>query len=159
LGALIYRYKDFLKPLFRNSAMLILCLFGCYFFRRVNPAWRFDVGYTAFAPALVESIFAAGVVLSAASRPIKMLRGTSLAWLGNISYSLYLFHFTLMSVLAKCLGKASLPLNVRAIVLMVGTLVVALLVAHLSFEYIEKPGIAAGKKLINLVTAKFPVQR
>jgi len=148
IGALAFRYHDRLKPYFANLPVLILCLVVVQFFRLLSPDWRFEQKYVAFPPALVESIFAAGVVLCVAVRPVAFLRNPFLVWLGDISYSLYLIHFILMSALAKFIGTLQAPVDVLAVALMLATFAASIPLAWLAYSFIEKPGIALGKKLI-----------
>ncbi len=136
------------QALLRESPGALLCLVVVQFFRLLSPDWRFEQKYVAFTPALVESIFAAGVVLCVAVRPVAFLRSPFLVWLGDISYSLYLVHFILMSALAKIIGAIPAPVNVLAIALMLATFAVSIPLAWLAYSFVEKPGIALGKKLI-----------
>ena len=151
IGALAFRYQDRLKPYFANLPALIICFLGAQFFRRLSPAWRFETNYVAFVPTLAESIFAAGIVLSIAARPVSYLRTHSLIRLGDISYSLYLIHFILMSALAKALGTINAPSDGLAAALMASTLVSAILASRVSYSLIEIPGIALGKKAIGAI--------
>ncbi len=148
IGALAFRYHDRLKSLSANLPMLIMCFLALQFFRLLSPNWRFEMKYVAFAPAMMESIFAAGVVLCVAVRPIAFLRGPFLIWLGDISYSLYLIHFIVMSALAKIIGAIHAPVDILAATLMLATLAASIPLAWVAYVYVEKPGIALGKKLI-----------
>lgn len=148
VGALAFRYRDRLKPLFANLPMLIGYFLVVQFFRLLSPDWRFEQKYVAFLPALVESIFAAGVVLCVAVRPIAFLRRPFLIWLGDISYSLYLIHFIVMSALAKIIGAIRAPVDVLAATLMLATLAASIPLAWIAYVFVEKPGIALGKRLI-----------
>jgi peptidoglycan/LPS O-acetylase OafA/YrhL len=151
IGSLAFRYQDRLKPYFANLPMLIICFVGIQFFRRFRVAWRFEVNYVAFVPTLIESVFAVGIILSVAARPVTFLRNRALIWLGDISYSLYLIHFILMSALAKVIGTINAPIDILAIALMTATLVSAALAAWGCYVCVEKPGIGIGKKMIGTI--------
>ncbi|MEI7511402.1 MAG: acyltransferase [Candidatus Peregrinibacteria bacterium] len=57
-------------------------------------------------------------------------------WLGNISYSLYLWHFPIQSLWKK--GISVLPMDVPLIFSFVGVMIITLCVSHYSWKYIEK---------------------
>ena len=151
IGSLAFRYQDRLQPYFANLPMLIVCFVGVQFFRRLSPAWRFEMSYVALTPTLIESFFAAGIVLSVATRPVHSLRNRALIWLGDISYSLYLVHFALMSALAKVIGTIDAPVDALAAALMVATFASAVFVAWGCYVFVERPGIAIGKRAIGAI--------
>lgn len=62
-----------------------------------------------------------------------------LSYLGSISYSLYLSHFTCIILMDFVLGKTVSGFA--------GTLLLTVLVSHFSYRLIEKPGIAFGKRI------------
>jgi peptidoglycan/LPS O-acetylase OafA/YrhL len=70
------------------------------------------------------------------------------AWLGQISYSLYLLHFV---VLFPFIAKVSPFLDqagaVQQAFLFVGYMTVVLAASHLSYTYVERPGQELGKRV------------
>ena len=103
----------------------------------------------AFLPllllTLVFSIIASGHTLFGA------LALRSIRWMGEISYSTYLLHGFLIWLMLQRLPLA-LPLDTKEplVFLLLAALSSGLLIAisSLSFLYIEKPGMAAGKRLV-----------
>jgi peptidoglycan/LPS O-acetylase OafA/YrhL len=145
LGALAFQYQDRFGRILGRRAILLLSVMVLLFFRRIVPAWNFDTGYNALVPTLVESSAAAILIVGIVARPLPFLERRLVIRLGDISYSLYLIHFTVMSVLAKLIGNISINQDIRAVLLMVGTLAVSLPLSMLSYTYIEKPGIWCGR--------------
>jgi peptidoglycan/LPS O-acetylase OafA/YrhL len=62
-----------------------------------------------------------------------------LSYLGSISYSLYLIHFTCIILMDFVLGKT--------VTGFAATLLLTVLISHFSYRLIEKPGIALGKRI------------
>ncbi len=99
---------------------------------------------TAFpgAMALLPAI-GAGLVIAAGTHPRRqwhtpLSSSPPVQWLGNISYSLYLWHWPLI-VLAPFAFPGLLAAGVPTLPLRLGVLGVALVVAHLSKRLIEDP--------------------
>ena len=102
---------------------------------------------------LAETTLAAvaiGILVAAKTR-ISVMRSKPLLFLGDISYSIYLLHFVVLCVLAKALalmeaklGFASSTASSSILVTMV-TVAVTVPLAWLSYNYVERPGIRAGK--------------
>ena len=86
-------------------------------------------------PALVIFLSLSVIVKKDASKPVH-----ALVQVGNMSYSLYLWHIVVQSLIVIFFEKAgyviSLPSTFRFMVL---TATVSLLTAHFSYKYIEKP--------------------
>lgn len=149
VGASVYRHQAGLASIGRSRWFGLACLVLLLFFRLVNPAWRFEVNYGAVAPGLVEAAAGGGVVLFLAlnSKPSTPLRLMPLQRLGDISYSLYLIHFPIMSSLALLPIFQIWSPDVSALGLMALTLAVAAPLAFLSYHYVELPGLALGKAI------------
>ena len=104
---------------------------------------------------LVVAISAAtmiGLVVHGGLR-MAVLQSRAAAWLGDISYSVYVFHFPVMCLIAKAFlivssdpatRFGSIPLSLALFGL---TTLVTLPLSHLVFQRIEKPGIAAGRAM------------
>lgn len=152
LGALAFhyqgkigRYFDSVPVIAGSTALLVL-------FRQVDATWRFDVGYHAVVPGLVESLAAALLIVGLVQRTVRPLRAKLATRLGDISYSVYLFHWTVMSCLVGMIGSSVNNHELRAWLLMAGSFAFTLPVAMVSYERIEKPGAALGRKLIAVFT-------
>jgi len=84
-----------------------------------------------------------------------VLRSRFARWLGDISYSLYLVHFTIMCVLAKLIYLAAPGATMRwgapasSLLLCLLTISISLPVAAWMFRNVEQPGIALGRIVIN----------
>jgi peptidoglycan/LPS O-acetylase OafA/YrhL len=145
-------YAAYLAPRIKNLAsvpLLVAAVFVMYFFRLLSPAWRFEVDDAALLPTLVESLSAAVVVANIAALDIGVLRVKLLVWLGDISYSVYLVHFVIMSIWAKWIGRSLLGADESALLLMAATLLTTLPVAHCIYKYIELSGIELGKRTLD----------
>ncbi|RIE03775.1 acyltransferase family protein [Cohnella faecalis] len=90
------------------------------------------------------------ITAALASRKIgSLLTGRLPIFLGNVSYSLYLYHLVIMlALIHHFLGKISL------VSLLGITLVLSLLVAYLGYVLVEKPSIVLGKKLTQRIGKK-----
>jgi peptidoglycan/LPS O-acetylase OafA/YrhL len=155
LGAVALRYQDRFGRLFGKPSALALSAAILLLFRRLDASWRFDVGYTAITPMLVESLAAAILIIGVVAHPIPLLQRRLVVRLGDISYSLYLIHFIVMSALAKLIGGLSINEDVRAMLLMMVTLAVCWPLSAISYSYIEKPGIWVGRMLANTLSGTY----
>jgi peptidoglycan/LPS O-acetylase OafA/YrhL len=147
LGALAFRYQSrfgyHAKSLsgIAGSALLLL------FFRRVNPLWRFEINYEAVSPLLVESLAAAILIVGLVERRSDALRSRTATYLGDISYSVYLLHFTVMAGITFLIALLPGSGDIHAVALMVATLGITLPLAAISYGGIEIRGISLGKRL------------
>lgn len=75
----------------------------------------------------------------------------SLQWLGDRSFSVYLLHPVVINGLEslnpKLSGFAQLPATGQLLAALAITLPILLVAAHLTYRYIELPGIAVGRCL------------
>ena len=94
-----------------------------------------------------------GVLIGAAGR-VHLLRSRFLLFLGDISYSIYLLHFVVLCTVIKgfTLLQEAVSARVDTITLAVAlacvTCAVTVLLAWLTFTYIEKPGIKLGRQVL-----------
>lgn len=106
---------------------------------------------------LLEASAAFGIislVVSSENRPeLRLLQRPALRWNGRLSYSFYLWHFIIMTIVvreiyltfsAQEMSRYEVPI-ICAVAL--GTVAVALAVAQLSFTYIEMPSVKMGRAL------------
>jgi peptidoglycan/LPS O-acetylase OafA/YrhL len=147
LGALAFRFQDRLGRYLGAVPALVASTIALLFFRRISADWRFDVCYHAVVPALIESVSAATLIIGIVERTWSPLRSKAAVRLGDISYSLYLIHFIIMSITAKFISRWLVDGDSRAVALMASTLLMTLPLAVLTYEMIEKPGIIVGKKI------------
>jgi peptidoglycan/LPS O-acetylase OafA/YrhL len=137
-----------------NVYLLVAATLMMYFFRLLSPEWRFEINNAALLPTYVESLSAAIIVSNIAALNVSFLRSKALVWLGDISFSVYLVHFVILATWAKLIGRAPVDIDVKALMLMMATLVTTLPVAHYCYRFIELPGIALGKDILNRFAGK-----
>jgi len=154
LGALAFRFQDRLGRYLGAVPALVASTIALLFFRRINADWQFDVSYHAVAPALIESVSAATLIIGIVERTWSPLRSEAAVGLGDISYSLYLIHFIIMSITAKFISRWVVDGDSRAVALMASTLLLTLPLAVLTYEMIEKPGIIVGKKIAGTLRSR-----
>lgn len=116
------------RPWFGVAALLAviaLTLAASHFGRFPHLAWE--------APAIALSSAALVWHLSSSASPVATLLGVKpLAWLGRRSYGIYLYHLPVMIVLGAYL-------SVRRSVLTLLVLMVTIVVAAVSYRFIEMP--------------------
>jgi len=103
--------------------------------------------------ALYEAILAMVLIslLVYSNVRFSLLRAPWALYLGEISYSLYLIHFSVACFAMKSLdalesaGILTLPIICKAVIVAGTTLVVSWPLAHLCHQYVEKPGIELGR--------------
>ncbi|MAK60023.1 MAG: hypothetical protein CMK09_03495 [Ponticaulis sp.] len=108
--------------------------------------------FSAFIPAaqiLVIPILAA-LVYAAARWDSVLLVNPVLAFLGEISFSLYLVHFIVIHFLEPFIPGA-LPPYMQLIILFLVVLVVGSLLSTLTYRYIEQPMVKLGRRLSNSI--------
>ena len=132
--------------LLAGFAAVLMMLTRC--FLTVDPYDFWLAQWEAAMAALIIFVFARAGVVS----PI--LRNPALVRLGDISYSLYIMHFTIMCLIAKAilLFAPDLPLALGggflSLVLAALTVPTALVVAAWAYARIELPGIAVGQRVV-----------
>lgn len=103
----------------------------------------------SIAPQLLLTVFF--VVVASGNTLFGALRLASVRWLGEVSYSTYLLHGLLLW-LATTQVRALLAIDLRGAVPYLSMLavitVLLVIISTLSFLYIEKPGIEAGKQAL-----------
>jgi peptidoglycan/LPS O-acetylase OafA/YrhL len=88
------------------------------------------------------AVIVAAVVLSPKSERLALLRTRTLQWLGRLSYSLYLWHATIFTMLSQ----ERLPDSPRSL-LVVSKVLLSFVAAMLSYRLIERPMIEYGRRL------------
>lgn len=144
----------------RHSAVFYVTIaaagFVAMWFGRTLFDARFMTNYNAPLPALIEGLGASAVIYAVycSSDVFKWLRHSSLIWIGDISYSLYLVHLPLLGILGG-LFVERFRLSIfetggvgGTIALMIATVFTSLVTAALLYRYVEVPSIEAGKRLL-----------
>ena len=62
-----------------------------------------------------------------------------LIYLGKISFGLYIFHYTLLAVVAAAAKKTHLAASLQLLLTYVVTVSLAIVLASLSYRYFERP--------------------
>ncbi|NMM25003.1 MAG: acyltransferase [Phycicoccus sp.] len=124
-----------------------------YFVERASnyDHWIWFTGYDF----VMSTLLVPAIVL--ASQPTWIptkLAHRAAVWVGDRSYSLYIWHFPIvLSVYGR--GPLVAPPDVSYIWLRLALIgVLSLVAAHLSFTFIEKPGMAYGKRLAAMLSAR-----
>jgi peptidoglycan/LPS O-acetylase OafA/YrhL len=138
VGLLAYRLREgqisprqTLAPIVAFSAALLFAAWVGYV--RLAKGQATDVPF----PALLTSYALSMAVFWSACQWGKILQSPAMAWLGRISYSVYLLH---VSVIAALGFLPPIPRALLALVLILST-------AELSYKYVEQPGVELGRRL------------
>jgi peptidoglycan/LPS O-acetylase OafA/YrhL len=75
----------------------------------------------------------------------RFLNSKPLEYLGQISYSLYIFHILALTICLRALEQAGMPVGLRLIGLPIGTFVLGFLFAQISYRFVERPFHRFGK--------------
>ncbi len=77
----------------------------------------------------------------------RVLKSPLALYFGSRSYSIYLCHYPVISVVAWLLFRWSVPLSM--LILTIISIPLIIVIAEFAYRWIEKPGIAAGRMLIS----------
>ncbi|MBE7638686.1 acyltransferase family protein [Sneathiella sp. P13V-1] len=121
-GGLIYLYIDKIKPIKGMTEVGLAMILAAVFFYSGSMSYP---GYWAILPVL-------GAALFIAAKPTYFPKNHPLQYFGNISYSLYLWHWPVM-LFAKYFALPFTAVNVS------GLLLLSVLLAHISYHFIETP--------------------
>lgn len=145
LGVMLTRFTDWFARMTYRRALLIAAFIVLAFGRLINPEWRFEIGYGAVIPIVFESIAAMVLIGCIAAGGLSALRIRPLVWLGDISYSIYIWHFPIMISFAFAFaGIAEKTSALATFILLISTLATTLLISHVSYRLLEVPGIKLG---------------
>jgi len=135
-------------PVIKKQVIAAICLLtsvGIAYLTLYVYAHQLMSMLTLYPIAFALGLFA----LSLAIYPFKMLVNGYMIYLGKVSYSCYLIHFIVVSVIAMFIKQLVPEITMIEVIL---TFAIALnvtrLIAHFTYIYIEEPGISIGKNLI-----------
>jgi peptidoglycan/LPS O-acetylase OafA/YrhL len=151
VGILLARYRELIIAWFRRRTKpikiimfivsLLLCR-GSMELGQVNTKLCLLFDYGAVLGGCILMIITLGSVTA-----LRILKKPFFSLLGNISYSMYLNHITILYLAFYFLYPAvNLPL------LLVIVLIAVVFMSYLTWKYIEKPAIALGKVLAHATT-------
>lgn len=153
-----------LPTLNRFIQPIALAGFALLWFGRLMFDAGFEEDYNNAPSVIVEGVGAMLLLWAIVCRPqtFSVLRQRALIWLGDISYSLYLVHFSILGLIAG-LGTERLGLRLMTgsgelatAALMMSTFGVTLVVSYLVYQYIEIPMIAIGKMVAKRAEQHIP---
>jgi len=134
------------------SAGVLLVSAVCFFAKHFHPGGYFPSDYP------VDIFLVGGLLFALALHPWSLLVNAATRFLGRVSYSIYLLHLFVLESLLK--GYAALTHHANSflgvpfghfasfVVFFLVAVPCSLLVANLSWKYIEQPGIRAGQRLL-----------
>jgi peptidoglycan/LPS O-acetylase OafA/YrhL len=150
IGALAAKHRvilieGYLKLQKRYKWILLTAAVTLYAYSRVWSIIRFaplNRMLDDYSIAIGAVIF---IIMALSSKKIvQVLNRNSIAFLGKISYSLYLYHFMVFMVLTYTLTTLLPDWTIVMI-----TLITSVLLATLSYFTVEKPSILLGKRIVN----------
>ncbi|WP_226663353.1 acyltransferase family protein [Microbulbifer aggregans] len=107
------------------------CVFVFVFFAAVIPVSEQFPG----VPALIPVISTAGIIVAAGnSASLGFLNSRSMQWLGNLSFTFYLWHWPLLTAYWQVTGYSEV-----GVVPGIGIIVVSGVLAYLTYTIVEKP--------------------
>lgn len=148
LGSLIAKYRLYLVDTYKNLkrtykwALLFISIV-CYGYSKVIESvlnYEFMHIFTEYGIAFASVVV---VVVSLSSDKLSnLLKNKTIIFIGNISYSLYLYHFIVLMSLTKLI-HGIVPMEITNILI----LVISVGLATISYFYIEIPSANLGRKL------------
>jgi peptidoglycan/LPS O-acetylase OafA/YrhL len=149
----ILAYFIFVKIRHTTSPELGWVLIICSSFFFFNLLTINEV-YGAFLPelfyyGLIFLLIIIGVYLAA---PAIIINPFTI-WVGRISFSLYLIHFIVIDFLLTIFpaGIIGLGKTINFFVFFIFTIILSCLISHITYKYIEAPGMQAGRTLIQKI--------
>lgn len=100
---------------------------------------------TLYAISVAFMIFAASIAIY----PFKLLVNKWITTVGKVSYSCYLLHFIVVSIIGAIVLNIIPDVSTEVIILTYAIVVnITIIISHFTYTYIEQPGISMGKQLI-----------
>ena len=144
--ALMVKLQETEKPLRYGSSLVIVALLLAFNFKGPEGNWLPIMIWAA----IFASIFTSGSLIHIA------LDNPVFRWLGTISYSTYITHMPVLIIvnqyLVRNIAERGTYEKVGYMILICTPLV--LIVSALSYYFIEKPGIAIGRRIASKLTGK-----
>jgi peptidoglycan/LPS O-acetylase OafA/YrhL len=129
--------------------LAIAAMFLVFYLPRIILAYDYDANFFHLFEMFAIVAFVA-VVFYVPVR-FKALTKTAYQYLGDISYSLYLTHSITLILIANAFAQVPFMMEHRyffsGVFVLIG-IPASLFIAHLTYRYVEIPGIALGKRLI-----------
>lgn len=117
-----------------------------------SPLWRYGLFEPLFAFSCAGFLVLAGILLDPVATPFALLRLQWAQRLGQMSYSLYLFHLPMIYI-AEAARRAW---GLTDLWLIPASVLLSLLAGHLGFQYVEMPFMRLKKKVDPIATASAP---
>jgi peptidoglycan/LPS O-acetylase OafA/YrhL len=148
LLALLVRSARFME-MCRRHRRLVYLVFS-FLLAGVAAITVFRIGYGAFTPFWLALLYATLILLSVAhpgSRLNLVLSNRVLVWFGTLSYGIYMYHQGVSGILhGLILRRAPVLDSASGVAVTLSALVVTMLVAALSFRFIEQPILSWGHR-------------
>ena len=152
LGTILPKFKKNFSstPAIWINLLILPLLFAALYFR-----YLFDIYYASLAESIFAFFLLGQITYNEKLDVFKFLENQLFKFLGKISYSLYLVHFSVLYVLARLSFQHFSPallLNnylVTHVILFVVSLVLATAVSTLMYHFIEMPSHSLSRKIKN----------
>lgn len=154
MGGLVAKYKDDLMSLYNRitkkwKIVVVLIAFSFYDLSWLVTKIAIKIGLINYSEILSDYSVVIGSVLFitiaiSSSTVSKLLVKKPIVFLGKVSYSLYLYHLTILFSLVYVLYDV-LPIYIIYLI----TVPCAILISFFSYKYIELPSIILGRKISN----------
>ncbi|MFY2763405.1 acyltransferase family protein [Arenimonas sp. MALMAid1274] len=142
----------------RRGVGAALLLGGLFAYCAMLQGWLPGVFGTAYAwPGVVCAILAIGLALC----PTRLMVNRATAYLGKVSYSVYLLHPTLVYFLIPVYRRIYAEagnLSLAFLASLALTLAILLPLSSLTYRWIEKPGIQFGRRIASRWSPRTPIQ-
>jgi peptidoglycan/LPS O-acetylase OafA/YrhL len=146
MGILLYHLVKRHPVQDRRISVTLLLASGVLF------GWTLTVGVL---PSLIPQLYPYGIALllfalSLHFFPHALLVNRITTWIGKLSYSIYLTHFLVISIMKSVVADGFLPDgNIGFFLVSLLVLIFSTAISYLTHRWIETPGIHLGKKLVD----------
>jgi peptidoglycan/LPS O-acetylase OafA/YrhL len=112
-------------------------------------AWRYGWWSSMLYIHAVCAVISVFVLLNMGELKLPAFMQSTLSWLGNISYSLYIWHQVFVVFAVLVFLKIGIAVQDRAMFTLIFVTALSLPIAYLSYRFIEKPGVQLGRRLLD----------